>query len=305
MMLTMLADLARSTGHPVTEVPGWRTRTRPAASHGLVNVQTITIHETGLGFVPTTDMPSLGVLTNGRAGANPLPGPLVQFGIGVSGRIYVVAAGLCNHAGVSLLSRFTREHAVGIEIEASGLGLPGDFPDVQMDAAARLAAALQDRFPGSAILGHKETCKPVGRKVDPHFSMPDFRRRAARLSGTTPSTEDDDMDLSKAQIDQIAAAVWARQHALTQTDAASFGGAAKIGDKKSEGELLRYPPAVARLRRETTALIGAQNATLRVLANAIAAGGSLTADQAEAAAEAGARAALAKLGDLLDDDPVT
>lgn len=305
----MLADVARSTGHPVVEVEGWKTRGRPGA---MIDVQTITIHETGLGFRPSTDMPSLATLIKGRAGKNPLPGPLAQYGIGISGTIYVVAAGLCNHAGVSLANRFTREHAIGIEIEASGLPLPTDFPEVQLDAAARLAAALQHRFNGAAILGHKETCSPVGRKVDPHFSMPDFRRRAARVAGTTPTTEDDDMALDPkeraALVADIAAAaaqsVWARPHKLTRADVEAFGSGT-VGATQSEEQLMRFSPAVARLRRETTALIGAQNATLRVLATAIAAGGSLTADQAVAAAEAGARAALATLGDLLDDDPVT
>lgn len=256
-MLLDLADIARSTGHPVTEVDGWQHRGRPG---GMLDVKTITIHETGLGFVPRTDMPTLDTLIKGRAGKTPLPGPLSQFGVGLSGRLYVVAAGLCNHAGVSLANRFTNPHAIGIEIEASGLGLPGDFPDVQLDAAARLAAALAAAYDDADILAHKETCKPVGRKADPHFSMPDFRRRADRLAGTrfgSPTTEDDDMAMNPTERAQlladIAQAVWGRQHALTKTDVAAFGSG-EIGDKKSEEELMRFSPAVARLRREVAEL---------------------------------------------------
>lgn len=307
-MLTNLADIARSTGHPVTEVPGWKTRTRPSSPPGLISVQTITIHETGLGRVPTTDMPSLDTLIHGRTGGpNPVPGPLVQYGIGYSGRIYVVAAGLCNHAGVSLANRFNREHAIGIEIEASGFGLDGDFPAVQIDAAARLAAALQHRYPDAEILGHKETCKPRGRKVDPHFSMPDFRRRAARLAGTRPPTEDDDMpNITDAQLDALAVklsdAVWARKHKLTVADVRAFG-VGEVGDLKSEEELMRFGPAVARLRREVAAAIGELTGRLDAL---IAAGG-LSPAEAEAAAARGAQLTLEELRRriLTDDDPAT
>lgn len=311
MMLTNLADIARSTGHPVTEVEGWRTRSRPSEPLGLISVQTITIHETGLGHVPTTDMPSLDTLIHGRGGPNPVPGPLVQFGVGYSGRIYVVAAGLCNHAGVSLANRFNREHAIGIEIEASGFGRPGDFPPVQLDAAARLAAALQHRWPDAEVLGHKETCKPRGRKVDPHFSMPDFRRRVTRLAGTRPTTEDDDMDLSDAQIKKIAdaagtaaaEAVWKRQHKLTDADARAFGAGVQVGDLKSEEELMRFSPAVARLRREVLAGLGAISEQLGTLAAA----GGMEPSAAEAAAARGAQLALEELRRRIvsDDDPVT
>jgi hypothetical protein len=306
MMLTNLADIARSTGHPVTEVPGWRTRTRPSTPAGLIDVQTITIHETGLGHVPTTDMPSLDTLVRGRGGRNPLPGPLAQFGIGYSGRIYVVAAGLANHAGVSLETRFNREHAIGIEIEASGLGLPGDFPPVQLDAAARLAAALQRRYT-AVIRGHKETCKPIGRKVDPHFDMPQFRRRADRLAGTRPTTEDDEMSLSPADVDKIAEAVWARQHKATAADVRAFGAGVALGDKKSEEELLRFSPAVARLRRETAAQIGALTGLVEALVEQIVHAGGLTPAQAETAAERGAELALEELARRISitDDPVT
>jgi len=53
----------------------------------------------------------------------------------------------------------------------------------------------------------------------------------------------------KPQEDDMAE--WlASQHKLSETDAKAYGGDAKEGDTKSGSELLRYPPAVARLRRE-------------------------------------------------------
>lgn len=176
-MLLQLADVARRTGYPVIEVPGWKTRTRPG---GMSSVQTITCHHTANGGAKG-DYPSLRVVRDGRKG---LPGPLAQYGLGRSGTIYVIAAGLCNHAGVSLKDAFTREHAIGIEAEAIGTpGAKGDWPAVQMDSYVRLCRALADEFkrPTSSVLGHKETAAPRGRKADPSFDMPDFRVRVRTL----------------------------------------------------------------------------------------------------------------------------
>jgi N-acetylmuramoyl-L-alanine amidase-like protein len=176
-MLLNLADIARRTGYPVVEVTGWKTRTRPG---GMSKVETITCHHTANGGAKG-DYPSLRVVRDGRPG---LPGPLAQYGLGRSGTIYVVAAGLCNHAGVSLKSAFTRQHAIGIEAEAIGTpGAKGDWPAAQMDSYVRLCRALADEFerPTSSVLGHKETCSPRGRKSDPSFDMPNFRVKVRSL----------------------------------------------------------------------------------------------------------------------------
>lgn len=282
MMLTNLAALAASTGYPVTEVEGWRTRTRPGE---MIAVKTITIHETGLGHVPTTDMPSLNVLTRGRA---KLSGPLSQFGIGVSGRIYVVAAGKCNHAGESLAARFNNPYAIGLELEASGLGLVGDFPPAQLDSAARLARALQLAFAGAVILGHKETCKPPGRKIDPHLSMDGFRTRVAGVNLARPpaATEDDPMTSPKDWDD----------HTLTAADAAKYGNPKLKGQSRSWSQLLREPPAVVQLRREHTAAIGALSGMISALSTRIGQPSpGLTVAQVEAAAARGAQLALEDL----------
>jgi hypothetical protein len=177
MMLTGLARIARQTGYPVVEVKGWETRGRPG---GMGKVETITCHHTANGGA-RGDYPSLRVVRDGRPG---LPGPLAQYGLGVSGTIYVIAAGLCNHAGVSLRDAFTKHHAIGIEAEAVGVdGTPGDWPPAQMDSYVRLCRALADEFerPTSSVLGHKETCSPKGRKRDPNFDMTTFRTRVRTL----------------------------------------------------------------------------------------------------------------------------
>jgi len=192
MMLTQLAAVARRTGYPVVEVPGWKTRGRPG---GMVDVRTITCHHTANGGA-SGDYPSLHTVRDGRPG---LPGPLAQLGLGVSGTIYVIAAGKCNHAGVSLRTDYENSHAIGIEAEAIGLpGAKGDWPGPQMDAYARLCAALVDEFDLAVadVRGHKETCSPVGRKRDPSFDMPAFRRRVAATNLKTAPVQEDDVQLS-------------------------------------------------------------------------------------------------------------
>lgn len=189
MMLTQLAAVARRTGYPVVEVSGWKTRTRPG---GMAGVRTVICHHTANGGAKG-NYPSLRVVRDGRAG---LPGPLAHFGLGLDGTIYVIAAGKCNHAGVSRVTDYTNSYAIGIEAEAIGTpGAKGDWPAKQMDSYARLCAALVDEFDLAVtdVRGHKETCSPRGRKIDPSFSMPNFRRDTAAVNLKTPPQKEDDV----------------------------------------------------------------------------------------------------------------
>lgn len=296
-MYTGLARIARKTGYPVVEVPGWESRTRPQK---MSDVRTITCHHTANGGA-TGDYPSYNTVLHGR-GAD-LPGPLAQYGIGRSGTIYVFAAGSANHAGASRSIDYEKIHAIGIEAEAVGVpGTKGDWPEAQMDSYARLCRALIDEFglKVADVLGHKETCAPPGRKSDPDFDMGQFRKRvasvnlAAKPATATPSPEEESI------------VAWNDQHGLTETDAKIYGQ--KEGDKRSESAFLRYPPGVERLRSEhkaaiksLTAQLGALTATMNAVLAAVADGGSLTPEQATAAAREGALAALQVLGrDILD-----
>jgi hypothetical protein len=173
MYLTQLAKVLRAAGLDVEEVDGWKTR-----GHGGMHdeIRTLTFHHTA--GPRGGDMPSLGVLTNGRKG---LRGPLAQLGVGRSGRVYVVAAGLCWHAGASRHIDYTNGYAVGVEAENTGTGQ--DWPDAQIAALATLFAALCIEFKLSPddVLGHRETCNPPGRKIDPFgVSLDAFRARVAR-----------------------------------------------------------------------------------------------------------------------------
>lgn len=165
--LTNLADIARGAGLKVVESPGWKTR----GHGGMGLIQTIACHHTA---GPTAgNMPSLPVIRDGRSG---LKGPLSHFGLGRDGTVYVVAAGLCYHAGVTHKASQGNYHAIGIEAEATGTAR---WPEAQLVAYAKLCAALCKAFdlPVSAVQGHKEIAKPTGRKSDPNFDMTNFRKR--------------------------------------------------------------------------------------------------------------------------------
>ena len=167
MMLTDLAAAVRASGLPVIEVPGWKTR-----GHGqMTAVDTIVCHHTA--GPAKGNYPSLSVVRDGRAD---LPGPLAQLGLARDGTVYVIAAGVAYHAGVVKESSYDNWHAIGIEAEATGVD---PWPEAQLDAYARLCAALCARYrlPVARVLGHKEVCSPSGRKVDPNFDMPAFRNR--------------------------------------------------------------------------------------------------------------------------------
>lgn len=182
MLLTDLADACRKSGLPVVEVKGWRRR-----GHGQMEaVQTIVTHHTATSASAPGDYPSLRVVRDGRAD---LPGPLAQLGLGRSGTVYVIAAGVSFHAGEVGLEAWDNWHAIGIEAEHDGVS---DWPPEQYDAYARLCAALCEHYGigPDQTLGHKEVARPLGRKVDPNFDMGAFRDRVAALMEELDVTED-------------------------------------------------------------------------------------------------------------------
>jgi hypothetical protein len=255
-MLTQLAAIARRTGFPVVEVKGWKTRGRPG---GMSDVRTITCHHTANGGA-RGNYPSLRVVRDGRPG---LPGPLAQYGLGIAGTIYVIAAGKSNHAGTSRSVDYLNSHAVGIEAEAVGIpGTKGDWPPAQMDAYARLCAALVDELGLTAadVRGHKETCAPVGRKSDPSFAMDAHRRRIAAVNlKIKPAQEDSDMKLT----DEVDLTPQAEK---------------LLGQKTATvRELLQWPPGVRAARDEIERVRDEQVEQTKALRAEIAAQGALLA----------------------------
>lgn len=170
-MLTDLADVCRSSGLPVVEVEGWRTR--GYAGQSLASARGVLWHHTATGRAAfaRADCPTLDMLVNGRAN---LPGPLCNLALGRSGTVYVVAAGLANHAGEGSAPGIPvntgNSYLLGIEMESSGVQ-PWDWTPEQIDAAPRLGAALERAYlswlPESdrLQLGHYEYSS--AGKIDP------------------------------------------------------------------------------------------------------------------------------------------
>jgi hypothetical protein len=257
MWLTDLADVARSTGLPVIEVPGWRTRGHAP----MTDVRTIICHHTA--GPATGNYPSLGVVRDGRSD---LPGPLAQLGLARDGTVYVIAAGLCYHAGESRDPSYTNSHSIGIEAEATGIT---SWPAAQMDAYARLVRALADHYhvPLARVLGHKETCAPVGRKSDPNFDMGSFRARVTAI-------QEDDMPDPKD--------LWSfpvPRPGNTDQSAGYQVGAANVNSYRAW-----------QTSQQVLARVAAMEAALAAIAKSGTAGLDMAAVQA--AAEAGATAAL-------------
>lgn len=184
--LTWLASELLAAGLKVAEQPGWKTR-----GHGNVGmIKGVMCHHTAGPL--HGNMPSLGVITNGRPD---LPGPLSQLGLGRDGTYFIVAAGRAFHAGAGNWQGITKGNSsfIGIEAENTGYlnGPKADpWPAVQIDAYERGVAAILKKIGVDAIMccGHKEYALPQGRKSDPTFDMPTFRSHvAAIMAGTAPA----------------------------------------------------------------------------------------------------------------------
>lgn len=189
----------RAQGFTVIEVAGWDSR-----GHGPMGaIQGVVCHHTAGSKVG--DYPSLAVVRDGRAD---LAGPLAHWGIGRTGTIYVIAAGVAWHAGAVNEQRFANAHAYGIEAENTGTGEV--WSDALLAAYVALCAAIcrVHGLKADAVRGHKEVCVPVGRKIDPAgIAMSDFRSRIVaglsavdlKTAGSAVTTMDGDDDMTPEQ----------------------------------------------------------------------------------------------------------
>lgn len=182
MMLTDLDETLRGFGLDVVEVDGWRDR-----GHGeMSDVLGVTCHHTASGRGTGRTL-GLATVVKGRRSPDPkldLPGPLAQLYLNREGVFYIVAAGLSYHAGVSRKPTYTNRHRIGIEALAAGDGWVMDWPDIQVEAYALGCKALSRRyrFPVDEVLGHKETCFPENRKIDPTLNMVKFRNKVDKAT---------------------------------------------------------------------------------------------------------------------------
>lgn len=175
-----LADAAKMTGYPVVEEANWRTR----GHGGFRVVEGVTGHHTA--GPATGEYPCRKVIRDGRAG---LRGPLGNFGLGRSGTIYVVAAGVAYHAGVSTFAGFynLNDEFLGIEAEDDG---DGNWTPEQLDAYPRLVAACLHymKRDESRYAGHKDVAIPIGRKVDPKGIETPWMRSVVRVYLSNPTS---------------------------------------------------------------------------------------------------------------------
>lgn len=168
------AQLLRARGLKVVEVPGYKTRERPAST-GRFNPVGVLCHHTATS-VRTLLAAVLRLLTGGRSD---LPGPLCQFGLGRDGTVYLISLGRANHGGKAKASGTVaagdaNELYIGIEAFNDGVG--ERWPAVQYDAYVLLCAVLCLDFTKNSaktVRGHKETS--VTGKIDPTFNMDEFR----------------------------------------------------------------------------------------------------------------------------------
>ena len=217
LLLTDLAKACRASGLPVVEVPGWKTRNRPArpfAPRGQV------VHHTGA-HGTRNRAEELAYVKRVLVGGYPpeLPGPLCQLALGrqtVDGPpvIYVVAAGRANHAGPSRDAGFIRAgdgNTQSIGWEAINSGDEG-WSREQLDAYHRGVAAVADHYGWSrgAVVAHAESSTAgkwdpgVGGRV---IDMSAFRAGVKNVNLTTPLENGFLMALSDKQQKKLVADV--------------------------------------------------------------------------------------------------
>lgn len=214
MILSDLATVARRSGLTVVEVAGWKTR-----GHGqFKSIEAVIDHHTATPKTAKGDYPSLAVVRDGRTD---LVGPLCNLGLGRSGTVYVVAAGVAYHAGTVFDTWQDNWHAIGIEAEADGVSA---WPAVQVAAYARLNAALCKGYgvPVARVLGHKEIARPKGRKTDPNLDMNQLRAATTRAL----NTGDDDVTTPEQMTTLVNAANAATAAATKAVLAANAAAAA-------------------------------------------------------------------------------
>lgn len=165
---------ARDAGVRVRLVEGWRNRGRPYSFRpGYV------FEHHDASPASSGEDGALGIIVAGRSD---LPGPLAQFQfprcLDDVPTVYVVAAGLANHAGAGgpthgIPADVANTYAYGLEVANNGLGEP--YTPALTYAILVVEAALLDVLGVSTshLLGHKEWAPT--RKIDPRLSM-DTRR---------------------------------------------------------------------------------------------------------------------------------
>lgn len=187
MRLKDLPKVLRDAGLTVVEIDGWQTR-----GHGdMGEIKGALLHHTAEKMDDDVK-PALKVLTDGRPagpGVKALLGPLANVGLGQDGVFYMIAAGLAWHAGPGMWKGVTTGNSSFIGVEAENDGIGEAWPTKQLECMGRGSAAMAKfyGFTADMVSGHKEYALPPGRKIDPNFDMPSFRKQYVVPFMTVPS----------------------------------------------------------------------------------------------------------------------
>lgn len=310
-----LVAALRAEGVTVREVSGWRTNNRNhKGAWGPVNG--VIVHHTVTG--PGTDV--VGLIYRGHS---ELPGPLATGCITKDGTVHLTGNGRANHAGggdpdvltaVAAESYRDRpptphEHdgsagAVdgnsrfyGWECENKGDG-KDPWPRVQYNAMVKATAAICRAHGWSAksAIGHLEWSD---WKPDPRgFAMKDFRRDLAAClalpAGVWPGQQENEEEDGMKLSDQVPVGDWVKKQ--WPDDAGLQDGKISVTTALGSGY------AHARRAADNTTQLIAQVAALTAAVGKLAEGAGLDAAQIQAAAEAGAQAALDRLATALKED---
>lgn len=177
MKLGNMANVLRAAGLTVVEIDGWQNRT--ATGGDMAEIRGVMWHHTATNRAAfaNNDIPTLHTCLNGNGST---PGPLCQLMLGRTGIVYVLAAGVCYHAGHGAAAGIPVDtgnlYFIGIEMESSGVA-PWDWTADQIRVAPHLGAALERAYlmhlPPElrAQIGHKEYAANrvpnISGKIDP------------------------------------------------------------------------------------------------------------------------------------------
>jgi hypothetical protein len=303
-----LVAALRAEGVIVVEHDGWRTHNRnQVGAWGPVNG--VMIHHT----VSSGTSSSVELCYNGYAG---LPGPLCHGVIAKDGTVHLVGNGRANHAGggdpnvlqAVIDERYGERPPAPHQHQGSAGAVDGNarfygfecvnlgngtdpWPAAQLDAIERASAAIcrAHGWGAKSVIGHLEWSD---QKSDPRgFTMPGMRKRVeARLAKPTSSQPTPTAPPAPPSEEDGMTPTQARQLAEVHKALVPYMGWQYNGHGTGEQQADAW-----HLLNTTAARVGALTAAVAKLAE----GGGLDAAEIQAAAEAGARAALAELGDAL------
>jgi len=246
------AQLLREWGWTVVFMDGWSTR---GASRRQLSVQYIGDHHTA------AEVDVDRILRDGRSD---VPGPLCEVAVHADSTIVIVAAGPANHFGVATIDS---SDALGVEntgpipINASGKSA---FPNYRATLAVYVAFRRVYGLGTARIVLHKETARPIGRKIDRAVDGDTVRREAAVTEVLADGSEgQDEFDMrTDAEIVELA-----RQGAAKALNALTVFGQPNFVEtiKALYNEVRAQADDQARI---TDAIAAAQGAVLGALTTA-------------------------------------